>query len=237
MPQLTFKLSDFCESYFYLNGRPFSLNEYPHMRLIYNIDPPEMTFNTSRQISKCLRNSSILALLDGTKKLVKDLQPGDELLSFDTETQKIIVNKIKHVEDNGEHPIYKITTRTGKIAEVTGEHPFWTLSPPWTEAKDLKVGDLIGISKNNEIALPTEKTVPDHEYIILSHLLMEGGFSTKTIRYTNSEKENVNELNQALQLFDFELEVVNLKGSELNYRVRIKKEYLPIKNTDILITY
>lgn len=52
MAQLTFKMSNFCESYFYLSGRPFSLDDYPHMRLIYNIDPPEMTFQTSRQISK-----------------------------------------------------------------------------------------------------------------------------------------------------------------------------------------
>lgn len=52
MPTLSFKASDFIEKFFYLNGRPFSLDDYPHMRLIYNIDPPEMTFNTSRQVAK-----------------------------------------------------------------------------------------------------------------------------------------------------------------------------------------
>ena len=52
MPQLTFKLSDFVEKFFYLNNRPFSLDDYPHMRIMYNIDPPEMVLCTSRQVSK-----------------------------------------------------------------------------------------------------------------------------------------------------------------------------------------
>jgi intein/homing endonuclease len=227
----SFSISKFVENFFYLNGKPYSLDDYPHMRIIYDIDPQYLVLNTSRQVSKCGRNSSIWALSDGTKKLVKDLIPGDELLSFDIETQKIITNKIKYVEDNGLQSIYKIKTRTGKIAEVTGEHPFWTLFPQWTEAKDLKVGDLIGISKNNEVARPTEKTVPDYEYIILSHLLMEGGLSTETICYTNSEKENSDELNKAIQLFDENIELVNTSGDGVQYRVRIKKDQKPAKNT------
>lgn len=49
---LTFRMSDFIEKFFYLNNRPFSLADYPHMRVIYNIDPPEIVLNTSRQVAK-----------------------------------------------------------------------------------------------------------------------------------------------------------------------------------------
>lgn len=52
-------MSDFIEKFFYLNSKPFSLDDYPHMRIIYNIDPPEMVFNTSRQVAKSTTLSNI----------------------------------------------------------------------------------------------------------------------------------------------------------------------------------
>lgn len=63
---LTFQMSDFIESFFYLNSRPFSLDDYPHMRIIYNVDPPEIVLNTSRQVAK----STTLANLALAKMIV-----------------------------------------------------------------------------------------------------------------------------------------------------------------------
>lgn len=66
MAVLSFKLSDFVEKFFYLSSKPFSLNDYPHMRIMYNIDPPEMVLNTSRQVAK----STTLANLGLAKMIV-----------------------------------------------------------------------------------------------------------------------------------------------------------------------
>jgi hypothetical protein len=52
MAQLNFTMSDFVEKFFYLKSRPFSLDDYPHMRILYNIDTPEIVIHSSRQISK-----------------------------------------------------------------------------------------------------------------------------------------------------------------------------------------
>ena len=49
---LTFTMSDFIEKFFYLNLRPFSLDDYPHMRIMYDIESPEIVLHTSRQVSK-----------------------------------------------------------------------------------------------------------------------------------------------------------------------------------------
>lgn len=49
---LQFKLSDFVTKFFYLNNEPFSLDDYPHMRLIYDIDPARLVLHTSRQVAK-----------------------------------------------------------------------------------------------------------------------------------------------------------------------------------------
>lgn len=63
---LEFRMSDFVEKFFYLNNAPFNLDDYPHMRLIYNIDPPEMVFNTSRQVAK----STTLAMLGSGRMMI-----------------------------------------------------------------------------------------------------------------------------------------------------------------------
>jgi hypothetical protein len=49
---LQFRLSDFVQKFFYLNNEPFSLDDYPHMRLIYDIDPMKVVLHTSRQVAK-----------------------------------------------------------------------------------------------------------------------------------------------------------------------------------------
>jgi intein/homing endonuclease len=199
MSKITIRKSDFAEKFLYLNNQPFSLKDYPHMRTLYNCESQEQVYMTSRQVAKCVLANSKIVLANGIKKLVKDLQQDDELLSFDEQSQKIIKNKIKTIKNNGEQLIYKITTRTGRVVEVTGEHPFWTLNPRWTETKDLQEGDLIGLSRNNEVALPTNSTIPDYQYIILAHLLAEGGLTSKRISYTNSEISNVIELENAVK--------------------------------------
>jgi len=199
--------SEFAESCLWLRGSPYSLADYPHMRTIFNIEADDLVLQFSRQTSKCIVNNSLQRLADGTLKLAENLKIGDELLSFDEESQKIVINKIKSVEPNGKQVVYKIKTRTGKVVGVTGEHPLWTLNPKWTEARDLQVGDLIGLSRNNSVAVPEEKTVPDYQYVILVHLLAEGCLSGGGIKYTNSEIENVEELREAIKEFDSSLEL------------------------------
>lgn len=44
--------SDFAENFFYLKGEKFSLDEYPHMRRIYNTNADEVVMKFSRQTAK-----------------------------------------------------------------------------------------------------------------------------------------------------------------------------------------
>lgn len=45
-------ISDFVENFFYLQGKPFSLDDYPHMRKIYNSDAQNIVMKFSRQTAK-----------------------------------------------------------------------------------------------------------------------------------------------------------------------------------------
>jgi len=44
--------AQFAEKFLYLNGRPFSLDDYPHMRAIYNCGASDMVMHFSRQTAK-----------------------------------------------------------------------------------------------------------------------------------------------------------------------------------------
>ena len=58
-----FKLtrSQLCEKMLYLSGKPFSLNDYPHMRAIYDNDNAnEIVLKTSRQVGKSTTLANIM---------------------------------------------------------------------------------------------------------------------------------------------------------------------------------
>lgn len=52
--------SDFAENFFYLHGEPFSLDDYPHMRRIYNTDADEVVLKCSRQVGKSTTLANIM---------------------------------------------------------------------------------------------------------------------------------------------------------------------------------
>lgn len=87
-------LSDFVENFLYLQGKPFSLDDYPHMRPIYNSEAQDIVLKFSRQ---CVLDDQVITLADGRTKLAKDLKPGDPIIGFNTQTLKNEVTRVKNV--------------------------------------------------------------------------------------------------------------------------------------------
>jgi hypothetical protein len=64
-------LSDFSENFLYLQGKPLSLDDYPHMRRIYNSSAQDVVMKFSRQTSKSVSLANIVmsrALMEGNIK-------------------------------------------------------------------------------------------------------------------------------------------------------------------------
>ncbi|TSC94215.1 MAG: Uncharacterized protein CEN87_566, partial [Parcubacteria group bacterium Licking1014_1] len=55
---------------------------------------------------------------------IKDIQPGDEILTLDENTSKLVWSKVNALMDMGVKPIYKLTTASGKTIRTTGNHPY-----------------------------------------------------------------------------------------------------------------
>ncbi len=209
--------SQLAESFFYLNGYPLSLADYPHMRLIHDISPKAMVLKFSRQ---CLHESQLINLAGGNQVLAKNLKAGDPVVGFNTDTLKNELTKISNVWDNGITHIYEIRTRTGRIAHVTDNHPFYMVRG-WREASKLANGDLIAISRDNSCSLPITETVLNEHFIIAAYLLAEGSLTSGSIGFTNTRKECVDELQEALHKVDpkLTLKVVSPNAKQYQYRV------------------
>ncbi len=83
------------------------------------------------------------------KKKIKNFKKGDELYSFNFESNKVEVDYIKDVWCSGEKECVKIVTYDGKEVESGEIHPFYIINKGWVSAKQLKDGDAI-LNKENK---------------------------------------------------------------------------------------
>ena len=86
--------------------------------------------------------------------------------------------------DSGVKPVFKVTTKTGRSLEVTGHHPFLTVSG-WQPLHELCVGDAIGVPR----ALPSfGSDHPDPRLVrLLAYFIAEGGLTGTTPSFTNTD--------------------------------------------------
>jgi len=110
-----------------------------------------------------LPKTAHVTLADGSVKLVENLEVGDEVLSHDGSTNKVLEKKSRFVDEE----VYKISPNGLGSHHVTGEHPLYivrrsarrswehknkkgiktNLEPSWVSAKDIRERDYVAIPK------------------------------------------------------------------------------------------
>ncbi len=97
---------------------------------------------------KC-QMSNLPAGRQGVKfKQIKDVQPGDYVLSLNEKTGKIEPHRIKGLLDMGVKPVFKLTTATGRSIKTTGNHPYLTRKG-WKKVVELSEGQEIAALKES----------------------------------------------------------------------------------------
>jgi replicative DNA helicase len=99
----------------------------------------------------------------------------------------------RHVSDwvdSGVQPCFAVMTQTGRRVEVTGHHPFMTITG-WQPLHDLVVGDAIAVPR----ALPSfGKESIDHERArLLGYFIGDGGLSRGSPAFTNIDPVIIND--------------------------------------------
>lgn len=126
--------------------------------------------------NKCLSSQTeIIDASTGGIVTVGDLYEGkahiSETVSLNTDNLRLQNGQITDVMFNGIKPVYRLTTQTGRQIEATANHPFYTFEG-WRNLGELEVGQRIAIPRR--IKVEGKKEWPEHEVIVLGHLLAEG---------------------------------------------------------------
>lgn len=132
-----------------------------------------------RRWGKCGKSGTLIAMADGTSKVIEAVVPGDLILTINETTYALEVMPVQHVYDNGIKSTLRVVTRSGKRLEITPNHPLLA-NNAWTEAQHLKVGDLVAVPR---VTVFGDREMPQHEVDLLAIWLAEGdhkGYTNET---------------------------------------------------------
>jgi len=145
---------------FYWRGRDVEFNSWQmaHFRLLG--DDRRLPYGT------CLKSDSYIETKSGYKE-IKDIAIGDEVYSFDTNTQNRITSKVLDTIASGTKTCYKLSTKHNYI-DVSEEHKVMyynkeTNKFDYKNTLDFKIGDLLVINKekNEDIETIIDKIKPE----------------------------------------------------------------------------
>ena len=97
--------------------------------------------NSPRNIYQCLSPDTKVLMSDGTRREIKDVKIGDNVITFDPKTLERSITKVVHQYVRPtENKIYKIKTENAKEIIATGNHNFMSNSG-WISVDKMKVNE------------------------------------------------------------------------------------------------
>ncbi len=99
--------------------------------------------------------------------------------------------------DSGIQPCYRVQTRTGRMVEVTGHHPFLTVYG-WTPLHDLRVGQCIGVPHAVTV-FGTDESWSLDMVRLLAYFIAEGGLTRSSPRFTNTDPVIIEDFKQIIE--------------------------------------
>jgi len=145
-----------------------------------------------RQHGKCESENSLITLANGTRKKIKDMSAGEEIISINKElkNEKDVVVMKKFV---GRKKEYTVTLDSGKTIKLANTHRLLT-TKGWNELSTIKIGDYIATPRN--IQVNTEETISHDHASILGWLISEGNFNG-SITISNYDKLVLNSIEKS----------------------------------------
>jgi replicative DNA helicase len=119
--------------------------------------------------------------------------------------------------DSGVKPVYRVTTRLGRSVEVTGHHPFLTVSG-WVPLHDLKVGGHIAVPRSLPV-FGIKDTISRDKIRLLAYFIAEGGLSGSGPKWTNADPVLVADFCEAIEREFPELEIKAANNSGIDYKI------------------
>jgi DNA polymerase-3 subunit alpha len=153
----------------------------------------DIEFFANYGFNKCLvADTEIVDAATGYVHTIGDIASGKtpvtSAVSLSLPDMKLRQGRVAAAMSNGVKPVYRLTTRTGRAIKATANHPFYTAAG-WTLLGELQPGDLIATPRT--LPVSGSNTWPEHQLIVLGHLLAEGNLchTTGVYYYTGCDEE------------------------------------------------
>ncbi|MEL6603834.1 MAG: replicative DNA helicase [Cyanobacteria bacterium J06614_10] len=134
-------------------------------------------------MGKCLSADAEILQTDGSVTSIESIyhQKKAQLLTLNKRLQFETATPSNFVDD-GEKPVFKVTTRLGRQVKTTLTHPYLTMRG-WQPLSKLSMGDRIAIPRNLPVFGKQER--PEHEVKLLAYFIGDGGLTGTSPQFTN----------------------------------------------------
>lgn len=135
----------------------------------------------------CAPGDSVISTPNGDKEL-KDIQIGDKVFSYDTNSKKVIEDIVVSTMKRRTSSILEFSLENGKVIQLTEEHPVFIKSKGWIKAKDVKENDDVIWYKYPSIAVRMQNNNP-----MKNKNVKEKMSKTLKSRYANGDFDDLKE--------------------------------------------
>ena len=169
--------------------------QYTHLEmdlsLIMGVLAASIPFSNHNQAPRncyqCLHPEEEVLMANGTRKMIKDVRVGDEVVTFDPVSHIPSYTKVIHQYVRPtDKKMYELETMSGCKVRATSNHPFMT-STGWKHLEDITVNDRLGIYMNNMVNYPHDDV---NEYDVLTSDTFKENLTAINVNPTLIEKHS-----------------------------------------------
>lgn len=144
--------------------------------------------------SGCLTGDTLLVdATTGKRTTIRELaevSAHNFYVSATSESWTVGPERVTHVFHTGKKPVFRLTTRSGRIIKATANHAFLQLTG-WYRLDELAVGNHIAVPRRIRATAPSNP-LTNAELILLAHLLGDGCVLPKQpYHYTSADEANL----------------------------------------------
>jgi len=102
----------------------------------------DIVWNLTEKAHGCLKKDTLIKMSDGNEKSISSIKQGESVLTYNQETNKIEIKKVKKVIcQNLNKKWIKLHFDNGRHLILTEDHKIYTKNRDWIEAKDIDFND------------------------------------------------------------------------------------------------
>jgi replicative DNA helicase len=141
-------------------------------------------------LRECVTGDTLVTLTDGSRTPIAELVgQSQEVWAVDC-NQKLLPAMAEAAWPVGEREVFQATLASGRRIRATAQHKMLTGSG-WVELGSINPGDRMALSRFTPKP-QTPSSWPDHEVILLAHLIGDGSYLTnQPLRYTKGCEHNL----------------------------------------------